>query len=119
MRYDEIQQSTRRASVLLKAMGNERRLCILCHLADGEHSVGELCEMVGLGQSALSQHLAKLRRDGLVTTRREAQTVFYSVAGGEVSRILDTLHELYCCGSKAVDAEASALPIGLAATSRR
>lgn len=119
MRYDQVQQSTRRASVLLKAMSNERRLCILCHLADGEHSVGELCEMVGLGQSALSQHLAKLRRDGLVTTRREAQTVYYSVAGGEVSRILDTLHDLYCCESTATEAGASARSIGLAATPRR
>jgi len=119
MLYDQIQQSTQRASVLLKAMGNERRLCILCHLADGEHSVGELCEMVGLGQSALSQHLAKLRRDGLVTTRREAQTVFYSVAGGEVSRILDTLHELYCCESKATEAGASAASIGLVVAPRR
>lgn len=119
MRYDQIQKSTKRASVLLKAMSNERRLCILCHLADGEHSVGELCEMVGLGQSALSQHLAKLRRDGLVTTRREAQTVYYSVVGGEVSRILDTLHDLYCCEGKAGGAGASAASIGLAAAPRR
>lgn len=119
MRYDQIQQSTRRASVLLKAMSNERRLCILCHLADGEHSVGELCEMVGLGQSALSQHLAKLRRDGLVTTRRAAQTVYYSVVGGEVSRVLDTLHELYCCDSAASESGAATESIGLAAAPRR
>ncbi len=96
MRYDDIQHSTKRASVLLKAMGNERRLVILCHLSDAEHSVGELCALVGLSQSALSQHLAKLRRDGLVRTRRSAQTVYYAVAGGEVRRILDTLQDLYC-----------------------
>lgn len=96
MRYDAIQQAAKRASTLLKAMSNERRLLILCHLADGERSVGELCDLVGLSQSALSQHLAKLRRDGLVSTRRSAQTVYYSVTGGEVRRILDTLHDLYC-----------------------
>jgi len=96
MRYDEIQPSAKRASVLLKAMSNERRLLVLCHLSAGEHSVGELCGIIGLSQSALSQHLAKLRRDGLVRTRRDRQTVYYSVAGGEVRRILDTLHELYC-----------------------
>ncbi|MEE8187733.1 MAG: metalloregulator ArsR/SmtB family transcription factor [Kiloniellales bacterium] len=96
MRYDQIQRSTRRASVLLKAMCNERRLVILCHISDGEHSVGDLCRLVGLSQSALSQHLAKLRRDGLVRTRRSAQTVYYSVSGPEVRRILETLHDLYC-----------------------
>ncbi|MFQ5775590.1 MAG: ArsR/SmtB family transcription factor [Kiloniellaceae bacterium] len=96
MRYDEIQNSAKRASTLLKAMSNERRLLILCLLSKREHSVGELCGLVGLSQSALSQHLAKLRRDGLVGTRRCAQTVYYAVAGGEVRRVLDTLHELYC-----------------------
>lgn len=96
MRYDQVQRSTQRASVLLKAMSNERRLVILCHLSDGEHSVGELCRLVDLSQSAMSQHLAKLRRDGLVQTRRSEQTVYYSVTGGEVRQILDTLHALYC-----------------------
>ena len=96
MPYNEIQISAKRASTLLKAMSNQRRLLILCHLSESEHSVGELCDLVGLSQSALSQHLAKLRRDGLVGTRRDAQTVYYSVTGGEVKRILDTLHELYC-----------------------
>ena len=96
MRYDQVQRSTQRASVLLKAMSNERRLVILCHLSDGEHSVGELCRLVDLSQSAMSQHLAKLRRDGLVQTRRSEQTVYYTVTGGEVRQILDTLHGLYC-----------------------
>lgn len=96
MRYDQIRSAAERASTLLKAMANERRLLILCHLADGEHSVGGLCRLVGLGQSALSQHLAKLRRDGLVQTRRSRQTVYYSVPDGEVRRVLDTLHEIYC-----------------------
>ena len=96
MPYGDIQNSAKQASILLKAMSNERRLLILCHLSEGEHSVGELCALVGLSQSALSQHLAKLRHDGLVATRRSKQTVYYSVAAGEVESILQTLHELYC-----------------------
>ena len=96
MSYEDIQHSVERASSLLKAMSNQRRLLILCYLSEGEHSVGELCSLVGLSQSALSQHLAKLRHDGLVATRRNAQTVYYSVAGGEVESILRTLHQLFC-----------------------
>ncbi|KZD12331.1 ArsR/SmtB family transcription factor [Oceanibaculum pacificum] len=90
------QQNTRRASVVLKAMGNERRLLIL-HLlaAEGEKSVSELEKLVKLSQSALSQHLARLRRDGLVKTRRSAQTIFYSVSNAEVTTILETLYGLY------------------------
>ncbi len=76
-------------------MANERRLVILCHLSEREHSVTELCRLVGLSQSALSQHLAKLRRDNLVTTRRSAQTVFYSIASPEVTPLLKSLSELF------------------------
>lgn len=76
-------------------MGNERRLVILCHLSEREHSVTELCRLVGLSQSALSQHLAKLRRDNLVKTRRSAQTVYYSVASPEVAPLLKSLSELF------------------------
>ena len=94
MPYAEVQQATKRASVLLRAMGNERRLLILCHLTSGERSVNQLCALVGLGQSALSQHLAKLRRDGLVRTRRCAQQVYYSVACAEVPHLLDALREI-------------------------
>ena len=96
MPYGDIQNSVKQASALLKAMSNERRLLILCHLSEGEHSVGELCALIGLSQSALSQHLAKLRHDNLVSTRRDRQTVYYSVAAGEVESILRTLHDLYC-----------------------
>ena len=103
MPYDQVRHSTKRASILLKAMANERRLLILCYLSEREHSVGELCNLVGLRQSALSQHLAKLRRDGLVHTRRSAQTVYYSLAGGEVRQILDTLHDLFCADATAED----------------
>jgi ArsR family transcriptional regulator, virulence genes transcriptional regulator len=88
--------SARRASALLKAMGNPHRLMILCQIVHGERSVGELERIVGLSQSALSQHLARLRRDRLVKTRRSAQTIYYSLAGEEASRVLETLYELYC-----------------------
>lgn len=76
-------------------MANERRLAVLCHLCAGEHSVNELCRLVGLSQSALSQHLAKLRRDKLVKTRRSAQTVYYSVASPEVAPLLRALSEVF------------------------
>lgn len=92
----ELEQNARKASALLKAMANERRLLILCYLAEGERSVGELERMISLSQSALSQHLARLRRDGLVTTRRSAQTIYYALAGREAGAIMETLHALYC-----------------------
>lgn len=92
----QLQENARKASTLLKAMSNEHRLLILCQLLDGEKSVGELERLIGLSQSALSQHLARLRRDSLVKTRRQAQTIFYSVAGEEASAVISTLYGLYC-----------------------
>ena len=84
------------ASSLMKAMGNEQRLLILCLLVEGELSVGELQAEIELSQSALSQHLAVLREAGFVETRREAQTVFYSLPNGPVKKVMQTLHEIYC-----------------------
>lgn len=84
------------AARLLKALANEKRLQVLCLLAEGERSVGELNARLDLSQPALSQHLALLREDGLVQTRREAQTILYSLAPGPVQRILRTLHAIYC-----------------------
>lgn len=84
------------ASRLLKTLGNEKRLMLLCLLVEGERSVGELNARLDLSQSALSQHLAVLREDGLVTTRRDGQTIYYSLAEGPAQRILDTLHGIYC-----------------------
>jgi ArsR family transcriptional regulator len=78
----------------MKALANERRLLILCQMAEGERSVGSL--NVGLSQSALSQHLALLREDGVVKTRREAQTIYYSIANPAVLKIIQTLAEIYC-----------------------
>lgn len=85
---------------LLKALANEKRLMILCMLVGGERSVGELNAQLDLSQSALSQHLAVLREDGLVTTRREAQTIHYALADGPARRILETLHGVYCAGEQ-------------------
>lgn len=99
MPYTPLLLAAGRASRLLKAMGNERRLTILCHLSQREHSVTELCRLVGLSQSALSQHLAKLRRDNLVRTRRAAQTVYYSVASPEVAPLLLSLSYLFGPGA--------------------
>ncbi|MQX34905.1 ArsR/SmtB family transcription factor [Roseospira navarrensis] len=96
-----LQEKARNASTLLKAMSNEYRLLILCQLVGQERSVGELERVVGLSQSALSQHLARLRRDDLVKTRRVAQTIYYSLKGSEVSAVLDTLYGIYCAPAAA------------------
>jgi DNA-binding transcriptional ArsR family regulator len=84
------------AAELLKAMANPQRLRVLCLLAEGERSVGEINAAVDLSQSALSQHLAVLREQGLVQTRREAQSIRYSLVAGPVARLIQTLHEIYC-----------------------
>jgi DNA-binding transcriptional ArsR family regulator len=88
------------AAELLKAMGGKWRLLVLCNLVEAERSVSELQRMVGLSQSALSQHLAVLRRTKLVETRRESQTIYYRLAGGAASAILETLYGLYCAPSR-------------------
>ncbi len=84
------------AARLLAALANESRLMILCELVDGELSVGTLVEAVGLTQSALSQHLAKLRAAGIVATRRDAQTIYYRLASEAAGRVMTTLAEIYC-----------------------
>lgn len=108
MKIEDLQANARRASALLKAMCNERRLLILCYLSQGEHSVGELENLVGLSQSALSQHLARLRRDKLVRTRRSAQNIYYSLNGHEAQTIMATLHDLYCAPVAAAEAAEAA-----------
>jgi len=84
------------AARLLKALANEHRLLVLCHLLEGERSVGQLNADLELSQSALSQHLAVLREDGLVATRRESQTIYYRVASAAVSTVLAALYGIYC-----------------------
>jgi ArsR family transcriptional regulator, virulence genes transcriptional regulator len=90
----------RSAAGLLKAMANPHRLQILCALADGELSVGALNGRIRLSQSALSQHLALLRDDGLVTTRRDAQTIFYSLRAGPAPDVIRVLYGHYCAPAR-------------------
>ena len=85
-----------KASQFLQLLGNERRLLVLCLLVEGERPVTWLAEQVGLSPSALSQHLARLRADGLVATRRDSQTIFYRLADARTERLLSVLHELFC-----------------------
>ncbi len=91
-----LEERAEEAAALLAAMANAKRLLVLCHLVDGEQSVGDLAAIAGISQSALSQHLAKLRLQGLVATRREAQTIYYSLASAEVRALIETLYRLYC-----------------------
>lgn len=85
-----------RATALLKAMSNPARLMVLCQLAEGEKSVGELEGAVDLSQSGLSQHLALLRRESIVMTRRAGQTIFYSLASEEAAAVMRTLYAIFC-----------------------
>ena len=80
---------------LLKAMGKEKRLKILYYLSEKELNVGELEKLIGLSQSALSQHLAVLRAENMVKTRRSAQTIYYSLQGDKVRRVLDVVEQIY------------------------
>lgn len=91
----ELKQRSNDAATLLKALANTRRLQILCHLYEAELSVGQLVNIIGLSQSALSQHLAKLREDGLVSYRKQAQTVYYTLNNNKAQRLLTALQELY------------------------
>jgi ArsR family transcriptional regulator, virulence genes transcriptional regulator len=93
---DEMAQHAEKAAQFLKLMANPHRLMILCHLLDQELSVSELNQHLPLSQSALSQHLAVLRNSGLVRTRREQQTIFYSLASPEVHAIMAVLYEQFC-----------------------
>ncbi len=96
MDMEALHENAERASLLLRTMSNQWRLLILCHLAQGELSVHQLEQVIGLSQSALSQHLAILRRERLVRTRREAQSIFYSLSSPEAGAVMQTLYELYC-----------------------
>ena len=91
-----LRRNAEQASQLLKTVANPHRLMILCTLIDGELSVGALNERIDVTQSTLSQHLAILRAAALVNTRREAQTIYYSLQGREVQSLMDCLYSIYC-----------------------
>lgn len=84
------------ASELMKALGNRHRLLILCHLTQGERSVGELAEFLGLRDSTVSQHLSMLRRDRIISGRREGQTVWYRIESEAARRVVAVLYDCFC-----------------------
>lgn len=84
------------ASELLKSLANRHRLLIVCQLIEGERSVGEMADFLGIRDSTVSQHLALLRKDGVVAARRDGQTIWYSIASGPAREILKTLYRIYC-----------------------
>ncbi len=94
--FDSMKRNASDAVSLLKGLANESRLMIMCVLSEGEISVGQLNQRIKLSQSALSQHLAVLRDQGLVQTRRESQTIYYRLADTAAMSIIDLLHEVYC-----------------------
>jgi ArsR family transcriptional regulator, virulence genes transcriptional regulator len=92
-----LERKAERVAGLLAALANERRLMILCRLVEwGEGNVGALAEAVGLSQSALSQHLARMRQEGLVAFRRDGQMLWYRIADPRVEELFATLHRLFC-----------------------
>ncbi|MBO9713443.1 MAG: winged helix-turn-helix transcriptional regulator [Sphingomonas sp.] len=93
-----------RASVFLKALSGESRLLLLCHLWDGEKSVGELARLAGVRDTAVSQQLAVLRRRGIVEARRQGQTIFYSIASDDARRVLSVLHDIFARAPEPADA---------------
>lgn len=96
MKQEDFQAHVADAAKLMRVLANERRLEILCKLQDGEVSVGELQKQLSLSQSALSQHLALLRDENIVTTRRAAQSVFYRITDPAAVKIISTLAEIFC-----------------------
>jgi DNA-binding transcriptional ArsR family regulator len=103
MNLEALESQASAAESLLKAVANRRRLVILCELLGGEKSVSALRGAIGLSQSALSQHLARLRADEIVATRRESQTIYYSLASDRATKLIGLLHQLYCapdCGAE-------------------
>nr|WP_237360768.1 metalloregulator ArsR/SmtB family transcription factor [Vibrio marisflavi] len=94
--YAQLQDNAEQAVSLLKAVGNKHRLMILCILQEGELSVSELNQRIPMPQSTLSQHLSSLRKDKIVSTRRAAQTIYYSLNNANVVELIALLHKLYC-----------------------
>lgn len=95
MRGEELIETAEKACELLRVLSNPKRLLILCHLADGELSVQQIQNATGLGQSTVSQQLAIMRGERLVSTRREAQSVFYSLESGKARSVIEALQDIY------------------------
>ena len=96
MDLERMQASAKTATDLLKLLGHPDRLMVLCQLKTCEQSVGELSKNLGIKQSPLSQHLARMRHEGVVSSRREGQTIYYSISGEKVEKVVGVLYELFC-----------------------
>lgn len=94
--FEAMAENAQDAAGLLKALAHEGRLMILCALVSGERSVGELEDLLGARQAAVSQQLARLRLEGLVTCRREGKSIYYSLGDPRVTRLVETLHDIFC-----------------------
>jgi len=103
---DEMIATVDRASLFLKALSGRSRLLLLCHMLDGEKSVGELARLTGARDTAVSQQLALLRRENMVAARRSGQMIFYSLASDEALHMLKALHALFCAEVASADASA-------------
>lgn len=99
MNISEMMRAVEQATELLKSLASRNRLLLLCHLVEGERSVGELARLIDARETAVSQQLALLRKDGLVRTRRVGQTINYSLASAEAAKVIETLHGIYCASS--------------------
>ncbi len=97
MNVTNLKNSAKDAADLMGALANEKRLMLLCQLVDGEKSVSALRQLLNVSQTNASQQLAILRKDGLVKTRRDGQTIYYSLKGDEAQRVIEVLHGIYCC----------------------
>jgi ArsR family transcriptional regulator, virulence genes transcriptional regulator len=96
IRLAQMRDQASQAEDMLKALANRHRLMILCQLIDGEQSVGDMAQFLGIRDSTASQHLALLRKDGLVTTRRDGQVIWYALASEPVRKLVSTLYDIYC-----------------------
>lgn len=96
MKIEDMQSTAAEVSGLMKILSSENRLMILCQLVEGERSVGELAGLLGMRDASMSQQLSLLRRDGLVSTRREGQTIYYALARDDIARLMGFLYETYC-----------------------
>jgi ArsR family transcriptional regulator, virulence genes transcriptional regulator len=110
MNVETLTEKSAQAAKFLKALASRHRLTILCQLIKGEAQVGELQKAIGLSQSSLSQHLAILRADGIVKTRRESQAIHYSLADENVTRMMQLLEEMFCAHGQKRKANASRPP---------
>lgn len=109
---ETLERSADEAARLLKALSNKDRLMILCYLAEGERKVGDLEDLLALRQPTLSQQLARLRSEGLVSTRRAGKSIYYSLASTEVQAVIETLHQLYCAPEAAAKPDGAPAEIG-------